>query len=145
MVVNVLPLSRPGHMFPNLIDYLKAHSNGKEASLHDGAFQPDRRKRTRTRVHWPVRLRKEGAWKTIETVTHNLSSSGFYCMSAMPLTPGESLSCTLSVPAYDPKLEERTIALECRALVMRAEAAADGSFGIACRIEEYHLVRSCAS
>ena len=76
----------------------------------------------------------------MQSVTQNLSSSGFYCLSRTPLTPGESLLCTLTMPTYDPKSRERTISLECRASVMRAEATAEGLFGIACRIEDYHLV-----
>lgn len=82
---------------------------------------------------------KDGAVSGIHTTTHNLSSSGFYCLSATPLLPGEHLVCVLTVPAYDPRSQERTITLECRALVMRAEATTDGLFGIACRIEDYHL------
>ena len=110
-----------------------------------GVSIPERRKRPRTSVHWPVRLLKEGAASGIHTITHNLSSSGFYCLSATPLLPGEALLCILTVPAYDPRSQERTMTLECRALVMRAEATADGLFGIACRIEDYHLAGQDAS
>jgi hypothetical protein len=111
----------------------------------DCAFTPERRKRPRTSVHWPVRLLKEGAVSGIHTTTHNLSSSGFYCLSATPLLPGESLICIVTVPAYDPRSQERTMRLECRALVIRTEATADGMFGIACRIEDYHLADQDAS
>lgn len=78
--------------------------------------------------------------QAIETVTHNLSSSGFYCFAPTPLKPGGSLVCTLKVPAYDPKSKECTLTLECKALVLRVEAVAEGSFGIACRIEDYRLI-----
>jgi hypothetical protein len=77
----------------------------------------------------------------VESVTQNLSSSGFYFLSPKPLAPGESLVCALKVPAYDPEGEERTVALECRVQVIRAEAALDGLFGMACQIEDYHLIR----
>jgi hypothetical protein len=80
--------------------------------------------------------------QAIETVTHNLSSNGFYCFAPSPLKPGGGLICTLKVPAYDPKNEERTLTLECRALVLRVEAVAEGSFGIACRIEDYRLMKA---
>jgi hypothetical protein len=109
------------------------------------ALTPERRKRPRTSVHWAVRLLKEGAVSGIHTTTHNLSSSGFYCLSATPLLPGDSLICILTVPAYDPTSQQRTMRLECRAFVMRAEATADGLFGIACRIEDYHLADQDAS
>jgi PilZ domain len=124
-------------MLANATDIFRAQLRTRESA--DGAFIPERRKRPRTSVHWPVRLLKEGAVSGIHTTTHNLSSSGFYCLSATPLLPGESLLCILTVPAYDPRSQERTITLECRALVMRAEATPDGLFGIACRIEDYHL------
>jgi hypothetical protein len=127
-------------MFDSLTDLLTAHPGAKETAAPDAAFRPERRRRARTRVHWPVRLLKDGASRFIETVTHNLSSSGFYCLSPVALTPGEALICTLRLPAHDPRSEQRTISLECRALVMRAEATSDGSFGIACRIEDYHLI-----
>ncbi len=77
---------------------------------------------------------------SIETVTQNLSSSGFYCLCPQPLMPGETVVGTLRLPAYDPKKEDRIISLECKSLVLRAEAAQDGLFGIACRIEDYHVV-----
>ncbi len=124
----------------NVIDVLTARHAGRETVPADSAFRPDRRKRTRTRVHWPLLLLTEGATEQIESVTQNLSSIGFYCLSPTPLTPGQALLSTLKVPAYDPKGEDRTIHLECRAFVIRAEATPDGSFGIACRIENYRLV-----
>ncbi len=73
-------------------------------------------------------------------MTQNLSSTGFYCLSPSPLMPGDYVVCTLKLPAHDPKGEERILALECRVRIMRAEAATDGLFGIACRIEDYRLI-----
>lgn len=96
--------------------------------------------RARTQVHWPVLLLPDRTAHAIETVTQNLSSGGFYCFSPTALTPGESLLCTLRLPAYDPIDEQHALALECRVRVMRAEAAAEGFFGIACRIEDYRLM-----
>ncbi len=129
-------------MSANLLDIFTAHAGARELAAIESAFRPDRRKRARTQVHWPVLLLRERGADAINTVTQNLSSSGFYCFSPAPLTPGESLLCTLKLPAYDPKGEERTLALECTVLVMRAEAAADGFFGIAFCIEDYHLITS---
>ena len=104
------------------------------------ALYPERRARTRTEVHWPVVLLQDHQSNTIETVTENLSSTGFYCFSTIPVVPGEYLQCSLRVPAHDPKGAQRTILLQCRVQVLRAETAANGSFGIACRIEDYHLI-----
>jgi hypothetical protein len=136
----MLPVVTAIYMPVNLIDVYTAHHGVREPASVDSPFQPDRRKRTRTRVHWPLLLMRADTPERIETVTQNLSSSGFYCLSSMPLMPGETLRCTLRVPAYDPKSEQRTISLECSALVLRAEAMPDGLFGLACRIEDYHLV-----
>lgn len=126
-------------MSANLLDLFTANAGARELAVIEGAFRPERRGRARTQVHWSVILLGDRASNAIETVTQNLSSSGFYCLSSKPLAPGESLVCALKVPAYDPK-GERTVALECRVQIVRAEAVPDGLFGIACRIEEYHLV-----
>ena len=124
-------------MIPNGLDIVKSHLGSKEPVK---AFKMDRRKCSRTRVHWPVRLMKDGSRPEIESLTQNLSASGFYCFSAVPLTPGETLTCTLDVPAHDPRNADRTLAIECRALVVRSEATPEGSFGIACHIEDYRLL-----
>ena len=76
----------------------------------------------------------------IETVTHNLSSDGFYCEADIPFVPGEIRRCTLSVPAYHPNDLSRFIPVQCRVRIVRVEALAEsGSFGLGCRIEEYHV------
>jgi PilZ domain-containing protein len=126
-------------MSANLLDIFTAHAGARELAVIESAFRPERRRRARTQVHWPVMLLCDRELNAIETLTQNLSSSGFYCLSSKPLTPGEPLTCVLKIPAYDPT-GERTVALECKVQVVRAEAAPDGLFGIACRIEDYHLV-----
>lgn len=128
-------------MSANPIDAFTAHAGARETAIAESAFRPERRSRARTHVHWPVLLLPDQG-EAIETVTHNLSSSGFYCFAHSPLTPGGCLVCTLKVPAYDPRDEERTLTLECRVHVLRVEAAADGFFGIACRIEDYRLIKA---
>jgi len=142
LVENVLPGSDSVEdmpILPRLIEAYTAHGSAKETSAADETAQPDRRKRPRILVHWPLLLTVEGGSEAIETQTQNLSSGGFYCFSPKPLMPGEALVCTLKAPAYDPKSDQRTIALECSAVVLRAEARPDGLFGLACRIEDYHL------
>lgn len=106
----------------------------------EGSFRPERRTRSRVRVHWSVLLLPGGGAKEIETVTQKLSSSGFYCFSPSPLKPRDCLLCTMKLPSYDPNGEEPVPTLECRVRVMRAEAATDRLFGIACRIYDYRLV-----
>jgi len=129
-------------MSANPLDIFSAHAGARELAAIESTFRPERRKWARTHVHWPVLLLRNHGADGIDTVTQNLSSNGFYCLSPEPLKPGESLMCTLKLPAHDPKGEERTLALECTVMVMRAEAASEGFFGIACRIDDYHLIRS---
>lgn len=120
-------------MSAKLVDIFTVHPRGRE-------YRPERRRRARTHVHWPVLLLWDHGFNAIDTVTQNLSSSGFYCFSSTPVAPGAVLRCSLKVPAYDPKGEQRTVTLECRVQVMRSEATLDGAYGIACRIEDYHLL-----
>ena len=124
----------------HLIDALTArYTAGREPGPAEAASRLDRRERRRTPVRWRLMLSREDGSPEIETITDNLSSSGFYCLSSVPLTPGQSVRCALRVPTYDPHDDERYIELACKALVVRAEAAPDGCYGIACHIEEYHL------
>ena len=96
-------------------------------------------------VHWPVLFFRDHAADAVESVTRNLSSGGFYCLSRLPFACGEPLICALKVPAHDPMGTERILALECRVRVVRCEpAAAEGFFGIACRIEDYRAIGELA-
>jgi hypothetical protein len=123
----------------NPIDLVTASIGTRENAMNDPTYRPERRRRARTLVHWRVLLFPEGGSDGIETVTQNLSSTGFYCLSATPFSPGESLFCSIIVPAHDSKSEVHSLALECTVQVMRAESASNGLYGIACQIEDYHL------
>ena len=106
-------------------------------------YHPDRRKRVRTTVHWPILFFRNPVSEGIESTTLNLSSNGFYCLSHTLFAVGESLFCTLRVPSHDPEGKERIWVLECRARVKRAEPAAlEGLFGIACEFEDYRFLAS---
>ncbi len=105
----------------------------------DTAYRSERRKRVRTKVHWALLLFQESC-EAVETVTLDLSSSGFYCLSRIPFSCGEVLICSLRVPTYEPSNNGGTLALECRATVVRSEpGAANGLCGIACQIEDYRF------
>ena len=94
-------------------------------------------------VHWPVLFFRNHAADGIESTTLNLSSTGFFCFSQTPFVAGESLFCTLRIPAHDPEGKERLWILECRARVKRAEPVApEGLFGVACEFEDYRLLSS---
>src|SRR5215472_8267891 len=84
-------------------------------SLNSGLAQRlERRKRVRTQVHWTILLFREQSQDAVETVTRDLSSSGFYCLSKIPFVSGELLICSLKVPTHEPFTNERTLPLECR-------------------------------
>jgi len=100
----------------------------------------------RTAVHWPVRFWGDPLMDVVETMTRDLSSEGFYCFSKVPFVPGERLSCTLQVPERCPSGQYVATELECRVQIMRVEPVGEtGRMGIACRIEEYRVVRTAAA
>jgi hypothetical protein len=127
------------HMSTNPRELFAAATHSGEP-LNGRAGRLDRRKRLRTKVHWPIVLFQEHTGETVETVTRNLSSSGFYCLSRVRFACGEVLICSLQIPTHERSGNGETLALECRATVVRSEpAAGDRYCGIACQIEDYKL------
>jgi PilZ domain len=105
-------------------------------------IHPERRQRVRTSVHWPVLLFRSQRADAVESLTLDLSVSGFYCLSATPFAIGESLVGVLKMPAHNPNGRETECHLECRVQVVRVDAnVAEGQFGVACRIEDYRFAR----
>jgi len=100
----------------------------------------ERRRRGRSRVHWPILLfRNQIGEDTVQTITQNLSSQGFYCLSRKPFTVGELLLCKLQIPTNDPGGGESY--LECRVQVVRVEEnVVNGQYGIACKTLDYRFV-----
>lgn len=114
-----------------------------EALPPEQVYHPERRKRVRTTVHWPILIFRSDAVEGIESTTLNLSSTGFFCVSRMHFAVGESLFCTLRVPSHDPEDKRRLWILECRARVKRAESSlGDGLYGVGCEFEDYRLLVS---
>jgi hypothetical protein len=101
----------------------------------------ERRKRVRTRLHWPLLLfRDRPGSDAIESVTRDLSSSGFFCVTRVQLIEGEKLVCSIKIPTHDPHGKHLERMLECRVQVLRVVAQESGdAFGIACLIEDYQL------
>jgi hypothetical protein len=127
-------------MSTDLFGLLSTSSVQKRPDSQGGGFRLERRKRVRTRVHWRVLFFREGAAEAVESLTQNLSSSGFYCLSQAPFACGDLLICVLGVPTHDPPGSGRTLELECRVRVVRSEPLGeDGIVGIACRIEDYRF------
>jgi len=107
---------------------------------HSRPLALERRKRPRIQVHWPVLLFRKDVQEAVESTTQDLSSSGFFCETTVPFAPGEELICALKVPFHDPKGKHLDRNLECTVRVVRMEAKTqDSTFGVACRIEDYHI------
>jgi PilZ domain len=100
----------------------------------------ERRRSGRVSVHWPISLFPNQIGEdAVQTITENLSSQGFYCLSRKPFTVGEVLLCTLQIPMND--FGVGASHLECQVRVVRVEkdASAD-QYGIGCRMEDYRLI-----
>ena len=103
---------------------------------------PERRRRARLQLRWAVRFSLEQDLRPIEATTLNINSDGFYCLCDVDLQPDKVLGCLLIVPNHCPEERDRNIALACRVRVVRVDyREVEPIFGIACRIEEYHLIR----
>jgi len=118
---------------------LKSAEVNAAAHIDPRAFTgtPERRSRTRSKVHWPLSFLKGSVECSFVTTTQNLSSGGFYCFSPFPLRPGEIEFCILEVPAL---WNSTTLTLECRAKVIRIELPNEaGVFGVGCEIQDYRF------
>ena len=104
----------------------------------NGSMQ-ERRRRTRVLVRWPL-LFRDVPGAAVDTVTENLSSEGFYCLTSKPFVPGDLRTCTLSAPAYRPDDGSWVILVECQVRVVRVQALSEsGMYGMGCRIEDYRV------
>jgi hypothetical protein len=115
------------------------------STSNEGKRDPslERRRKARTPVHWTLRFCSGPLTETIETVTQDLSSDGFYCFSRVPFIPGEQLICMLGIPAHRPDRSDRATELECQVKVVRVDPVRkEGYFGIGCKIEDYRLTRT---
>jgi hypothetical protein len=130
-------------MFVKSIEHFRRNENGNESSLDPLKNRMERRRWMRTRLHWHVQFFGLAETGSVETTTQNLSSRGFYCTSPLPCAPGERFTCTIKVPAHQPDGSDRILSLECHVRILRVDKAdADGTYGLACEIEEYQFLRS---
>lgn len=101
----------------------------------------DRRKRVRMPLTWTIYLLRSTDTHPLEGKTKNISSDGFYCSVGEPFVVGESVRCTLFIPACDLERKDHFLFLECRATVLRVEFIAAENYGVACRIDDYKVVK----
>jgi hypothetical protein len=127
----------PVKRFDSLPDYVGVNHSGHASET---TVRSDRRNRLRARVHWPVVFVRAVPAETVETMTQNLTSEGFYCLSPSSFIAGERLTCCLKLPGHDPAGRDQLLWLECRIRVARVEPPnAEGAFGVGCQIEDYRF------
>jgi len=102
---------------------------------------PDRRRRPRLRLTYPLRLYRPGEASRIETRTEDISCEGFFCITDRLFFPREFLECELVILCAELRQPlERDMVLRCRAEVVRVVSRADDTaFGVACRLAEYTI------
>jgi hypothetical protein len=103
---------------------------------------PERRRRKRFRLSYPVRFREPGEKVRVETRTEDLSCQGFFCISQRVFSPYETLACELIIPsgALGHLVVVHDMILRCRAEVIRVVPLDPGGpFGVACRFADYTI------
>ena len=92
-------------------------------------------------VHWPVIFSDGETTAALESVTHNLSSDGFYCVASAVLIPGEMRTCMLAIPLHHRHGGDHQVQVFCKVRIIRVEALSEsGIYGIGCRIEDYRFL-----
>jgi hypothetical protein len=108
-------------------------SGGPWASVAD-----ERRHRPRLRLQLPVHLYPVAGEDPVVSLTQDISSNGFLCLTARTFDPGESLVCTIDCPSNGFGDFNKPFVILCRIKVVRCEHDAEtGSYRTACRIEDY--------
>ena len=129
-------------MLSKSIDCLPTYLDTRSIDQPEAVIR-ERRRRSRVQVHWPVCFIRPDTTALVETVTHDLSSDGFYCLASTAFVPGEIRECTLGVPVHHPKGGDHVRPVLCRVRIIRVEALGeDGSYGVGCRIEDYRFISS---
>jgi len=102
----------------------------------------ERRKGTRVPLHWTVYLACKGAGHPFRAITRDISRDGFYCLIDQPLRAGERIECDIVVPTHRSRDPDDVVYLRCQAQAVRVEKnGADSNYGVACRIENYRVIR----
>ena len=127
-------------MSANPLELSAVYSGLSKPAELENPLPQERRKRTRNHLHWSLLLFRNQRAEAVESLTRDLSSNGFYCVTGVAFTPGERVICTLKIPTHDPNGKHLEQKLECKVRVMRVEPqGTEGTFGLACRIEDYHF------
>lgn len=83
-----------------------------------------------------------GARHPLRTEARDISRDGFYCLLDQAIRPGERIQCEIVVPTHNSQDPDDVVYLRCSAQAVRVEQIGDGAeFGLACRIEDYCVIR----
>lgn len=104
---------------------------------------PDRRRRPRLRLAYPIRLRQPGKEARVEATTEDLSCEGFFCISEQEFSPRQTLECELVISTDKPgEATDLDMVLRFQAEVVRVVPQGSGhAFGVACRFADYTIAR----
>jgi PilZ domain len=103
---------------------------------------PDRRRRHRVRLAYPIRLQQPGDGLGLVTKTEDLSCEGFFCISEQAFSTHETIECELVITTDQPGETEHDMVLRFHAKVVRVVPQGPrGAFGVACRFEDYTIAR----
>jgi hypothetical protein len=103
----------------------------------------ERRRNLRARLRWTVYLAFDGSGHPLRTTTRDINKDGFYCSLNQPVRPGQRIECDIVVPGHGSTDPSDVVYLRCRAQAVRVEKIEGSSeFGLACRIEDYCVIRS---
>ena len=92
-------------------------------------------------VHWRVSFSDPATNGALESITHDLCSDGFYCVTSVAFIPGEIRTCMLAIPVRNRDGDANPVRVYCKVRVIRVEALAEsGMYGIGFRIEDYRFL-----
>jgi hypothetical protein len=103
----------------------------------------ERRRTPRATLQWTVYLAFNGCGHPFRATTRDINKDGFYCSLDQPVKAGERIECDIIVPTHGSQDPDDVVCLRCCAQAVRVEKI-EGSleFGLACRIEDYSVIRS---
>src|SRR3569832_848075 len=104
----------------------------------------ERRQRERITLHCQVEVFVSGEARACQAMTRDISSSGVYCFSPAPFSPGERLLCDIEITPRSCSLGTDAVYLDCVLEVVRVERT-ENAYGIGCRILRYYLRRKAAA
>ena len=111
--------------------------------LPPSGSEVDRRRRRRMSLALPVVLIRPGTQAPIETLTENVSSDGFYCLSEQEFWPDEILNCEMCLPGDQvSSVPEHGLRVNCEVRVVRVVSRGLQGFGVACHLDKYTVSRS---